>query len=287
MKSKLLGAVAAFAFVATGVAAQAQDAPRQENKGAPAMAPRPENGGAMQRHEGPKAEGQAQSGAMKRNDEPRAAEGEPSDAMKRQNAPKAAEGERQPGGAMQRKEAPKAAEGERRDQNAAAPRKDAPKDAQGERRDENGKAKERADAPRDDAPKAAQGEKREEMRQGQNGVEKRNMARGEPRVNGVKISNEHAVRIGETLRREGRVERPNFDVRVGVRVPEEFEIRPLPSDIVEIEPEYRGYDYFVDADDEIVFVSPETHEIVGTIAYEGRAASIDAPRAARPCPTED
>jgi hypothetical protein len=297
MKNNFLGAVAAFAFVATGVATHAQEGKSQENKGAeraPVAAPRAENGGPAPRADGPKAaEGERQPGA----------------AMKRNEAQKGPEGEQQPGGATPRKDAPKAAQGERREENGAAPKTEAPKAAQGERREQDGSPRKdatRADAPRNDQPKAAQSDKRgtpDVTRQGQNGDAKpqngeakpqngevktgRTTARGEPRVSGVKISTEHAVRIGETLRHGAHSERPNFEVRVGVRVPEGFAIRPLPREIVEIEPEYRGYDYFVDADDQIVFVSPETHEIVGTIDYEGRAAAVDAPRAARPCPPEE
>ena len=216
--------------------------------------------------------------------------------MQNKMAPKAAEGERRdqkaeaPGN-----EAPKAPEGERRDQKAEAPNKMAPKAAEGERREKDGLERKdtmRADPARGDEPKSAQSEKRGDpdvKRQGQSGDKKpaRDADRGEPRVRGVKISTEHASRIGESLRREGHAQSVTFDVRVGGRVPEDFEIRPLPPEIVEIEPQYRGYNYFVDTDDEIVFVSPQTHEIVGSIGYEGRAAALDAPRAARPCPTED
>ena len=105
----------------------------------------------------------------------------------------------------------------------------------------------------------------------------------------VHMSSEHATRVGESLRRDMRPERVGIHVRVGERVPERIRIRPLPEDVIAIVPEYRGYDYFIDENDEIVFVSPQSHEIVGMIAYEGRAASEDAThvRAARPCPPED
>ena len=289
MNKRFLGTVAAFAFVATGVAAQAQEGQRQDNKGAerPAAAPHVENGGAKA------------GGAMPGKEAPKAAEGErrePNGATPGKVAPKAAEGERrEPNGAAPGKQAPKAAEGERREPNGAAPGKEAPKAAQGERREPDGSMRKdttHAEGPRGEEPKAAQSEKRgapDAKRQGQSGEGQagRTAAHGEPRVNGVKISTEHASRIGETLHREGHRERPTFEVRVGARVPQGFEIRPLPSDIVEMEPEYRGYDYFIGENEEIVFVAPETHEIVGTIGYEGRAASVDAPRAARPCPPEE
>jgi hypothetical protein len=47
--------------------------------------------------------------------------------------------------------------------------------------------------------------------------------------------------------------------------------RPLPSDIVNIVPEYRGYDYTV-IHDEIAIVSPDTREIVDVIPERGYAA---------------
>ncbi len=315
MKARFLGTVAAFAFIATGLAASAQEGQRQENKGserAPATAPRGEV-------DGPKAGGAMQKGAMQNKEGPKAAEGEkrePNGEVPGKEPTKAAEGEkREPNGAVPGKEPTKAAEGEKREPNGAGPGKEAPKAAQSEKRAPNGAAPgkdvpkaaqsekpepdgsmrkdaTRAETPRGDEPKAAQSEKRgapDAKRQGQAGQGQNGStgARGEPRVSGVKISTEHASRIGETLHREARPQRTTFDVRVGVRVPEGFEIRPLPIEIVEIEPEYRGYDYFIDTNDEIVFVSPQTHEIVGTIAYEGRAAAVDSPRAARPCPPED
>jgi hypothetical protein len=83
-------------------------------------------------------------------------------------------------------------------------------------------------------------------------------------------------------------EHVGVNIRVGERIPESVTVRPLPPDVVELVPEYRGYDYFIDSDDEIVFVAPQTHEIVGMIDYEGRAASTDETRVsgARPCPPE-
>ncbi len=298
MKNTLLGAGAAFAIVATGVCASAQDTQhqegqRQENHGAE-RAPAP--GGAA-RKEAPGGE-RAQNGEMRKDEAPRAAEGEPrpsNGAMTKDHAPKAAEGEtRPPNGAMSKEHAPKAAETERRQPEGAATKDGAPKAAETERREngvepprENPRAAEgerpkdespRKDATRADQPRAAEGAAK---------PGDRTAARGTPRVQGVRISADHALRIDEALRHDAHRVRPNFDVRVGTRIPEDFALLTLPPEIVEIEPQYRGYDYFIDDSDEIVFVSPDTHEIVGTIDYDNRAASVDAPRAARPCPTED
>lgn len=55
-----------------------------------------------------------------------------------------------------------------------------------------------------------------------------------------------------------------FSVSVGVAVPRTVELRPVPTTIVEIVPQYRGYDFFV-VRDEVVIVEPRTHKIVDVI----------------------
>jgi hypothetical protein len=57
---------------------------------------------------------------------------------------------------------------------------------------------------------------------------------------------------------------PNFDVRVGTRIPHSVHYAVLPRDIVRIVPQYRGFDYFL-VQDEIVIVDPHTFEIVAVI----------------------
>ena len=192
--------------------------------------------------------------------------------------PKAAEGEH--------KEMPKSAEGER---------KEMPKSAEGERKE---------------MPKSAEGERKEQMRPASNEMQRQGQPnertgandrdrnaprtaehRGPARVKGnIKVSSEHATRISEILSRNARRSNVNVNIRVGERVPEGVEIEPLPTEVIALAPEYRGYDYFVE-NDEIVFVSPESHEIVGSIDYdEGRAASEETTTrvaGARPCPVEN
>ncbi len=55
-----------------------------------------------------------------------------------------------------------------------------------------------------------------------------------------------------------------FSVSVGVAVPRTVELRPVPTTIVDIVPQYRGYDFFV-VRDEVVIVEPRTHKIVDVI----------------------
>jgi hypothetical protein len=56
----------------------------------------------------------------------------------------------------------------------------------------------------------------------------------------------------------------NFSISVGTRVPRSVHFVTLPSDIVRIVPQYRGFDYFL-VEDEIVIVDPHTLEIVAVI----------------------
>jgi hypothetical protein len=68
--------------------------------------------------------------------------------------------------------------------------------------------------------------------------------------------------------REVRVEPErdiNFSVDVGVRVPREVHLHPLPARIVEIVPDYRDDQYFVLPDGRIVIVDAASLEIVAII----------------------
>ena len=53
----------------------------------------------------------------------------------------------------------------------------------------------------------------------------------------------------------------NFNISVGIRVPATVHYHPLPSRIVEIYPEWRGYD-FIFVHGRYIILRPETHEIV-------------------------
>jgi hypothetical protein len=62
----------------------------------------------------------------------------------------------------------------------------------------------------------------------------------------------------------------NFSVSVGVAVPASVTLQPVPAEIVEVIPEYRGYDFFV-VRNEVVIVEPRTHKIVDVIERGGSA----------------
>jgi hypothetical protein len=81
------------------------------------------------------------------------------------------------------------------------------------------------------------------------------------------VTVEQRTRIHDVIVKERaapRVGNANFDVRVGTRIPRTVRFVPLPSGIIELEPTWRGYDYFL-VGAEIIIVDPRTLEIVAII----------------------
>jgi hypothetical protein len=61
-----------------------------------------------------------------------------------------------------------------------------------------------------------------------------------------------------------RVTNVNFDIKIGTAVPRNVRIVPLPVTLIEIQPSWRGYMYFV-YNDEIIVVEPGTLRIVAVL----------------------
>jgi hypothetical protein len=81
------------------------------------------------------------------------------------------------------------------------------------------------------------------------------------------MTTEQRTTIRETVIRSGnapRVANVNFSINVGVVVPSTVRVVEVPTTIVEIHPEWRGYRYFV-VNDEIVIVEPRTLKIVAVL----------------------
>jgi hypothetical protein len=75
------------------------------------------------------------------------------------------------------------------------------------------------------------------------------------------------TRIHEIVVRERnapRVNNPDFEVSVGARVPRSARFVALPPTIVEIQPEWRGFEYFM-IGDQMVIVNPRTMEIMAIV----------------------
>lgn len=56
----------------------------------------------------------------------------------------------------------------------------------------------------------------------------------------------------------------NFSISVGTRLPRGVEFHPLPVDVVNIYPDWRGYEFIL-VNDQIVVVNPRTLEIVAVL----------------------
>jgi Protein of unknown function (DUF1236) len=84
---------------------------------------------------------------------------------------------------------------------------------------------------------------------------------------GAKLSAEQRTKITTVIRNEHVAPTNNIDfsVSVGTRIPRErVSLRPLPSEVVTIYPEWRGYEFFL-VRDEIIVVDPRSLEIVAVL----------------------
>jgi hypothetical protein len=84
---------------------------------------------------------------------------------------------------------------------------------------------------------------------------------------GAKLSTEQRTRISTIIRDQHvqAVGNVDFEIRPGIRIARDrVSLRPLPSDVVTIYPEWRGYEFFL-VNDRIVVVDPRTLEIVDVI----------------------
>jgi Protein of unknown function (DUF1236) len=85
----------------------------------------------------------------------------------------------------------------------------------------------------------------------------------------VKLSEQQRTQIHNTIINGGnapRVSHVDFDVKVGIVVPRDgVRVVPVPETLVVIEPQWRGFLYFVYAD-EIVIVSPDDMRIVAVLS---------------------
>jgi hypothetical protein len=86
------------------------------------------------------------------------------------------------------------------------------------------------------------------------------------------LPQDKAAQVAQTLMSSGSVQSsPTInvnEVNVGADLPGDIVINPLPPAIVEIVPEFSGYDYFL-AGDEVVIVDPATRQVVEIIQETG------------------
>jgi hypothetical protein len=72
----------------------------------------------------------------------------------------------------------------------------------------------------------------------------------------------------------------NFSISVGTTIPRSVRLHTLPSNIVAIVPQYRGYSYIV-VREEIIIVEPRTYRIVAVLPYRGGQAATTTNRSVK------
>jgi hypothetical protein len=81
----------------------------------------------------------------------------------------------------------------------------------------------------------------------------------------AKLSTEQRTKITSVIKQH-KVEptKLSVSVSVGTRVPASVHLYPLPVEVVEVYPAWRGYEYIL-VSDQIVVIDPRTHEIVAIL----------------------
>jgi hypothetical protein len=94
----------------------------------------------------------------------------------------------------------------------------------------------------------------------------------------VQINDQQRTRVSESITRLNvkPLNNVNFSLNVGTAVPRDIHLQTLPADVVEVVPQYRGYNFFV-VRDEIVIVEPSTYQIVNVLPRRGGSTAATAP----------
>ena len=83
----------------------------------------------------------------------------------------------------------------------------------------------------------------------------------------VQLSQDQRSRVGAVIGKSSSARMTtnvNFNISVGTRVPRDVHFAVLPADVVEIVPQYEGYDYVV-VGEQILIIDPTDMEIVAII----------------------
>ena len=111
---------------------------------------------------------------------------------------------------------------------------------------------------------AGKNESRSTTGQGSDKTETRGTT-GQGAAGAAMLSTEQRTRISTILRQHKVAsEHLNVTVAVGTRVPASVHLYPLPVEVIDISPEWRGFDYIM-VGDEILVIDPATRDIVAII----------------------
>jgi hypothetical protein len=122
-------------------------------------------------------------------------------------------------------------------------------------------------AMRGPAPERSGGVEEKEHRSGQSGaVQGPAQERSGRSVGSTTLSSDQTTRLHEIIAGGNlqRVNHADFALSVGTRVPNTVTLYAVPATIVDILPQYRGFEYVV-VRDELVIVDPETLEVVAVL----------------------
>jgi len=83
---------------------------------------------------------------------------------------------------------------------------------------------------------------------------------------GAKLSTEQRTQITTVIRNEhvAPVTNVNFSISVGTRIPRDVSYHVLPTEVVTVYPQWRGYNYVL-VRDQILVIDPQTFEIVAIL----------------------
>ncbi|MFL4983391.1 MAG: DUF1236 domain-containing protein, partial [Xanthobacteraceae bacterium] len=132
-------------------------------------------------------------------------------------------------------------------------------------------------ANRDNQPAGGQGATQTNQRTGTSGtVNQRDQAGStQSSTSGTtQVTQEQQTKFNQVIEKQKvqSVTNVNFSVSVGSTVPSSVRFHDVPSDIVSINPEFRGKKFVV-VRDEIVIVEPRTHKIVSVIPRSARGTT--------------
>ena len=107
-----------------------------------------------------------------------------------------------------------------------------------------------------------------------------NTAQSRTNINvSANLTESQRTRVSQSISRLNAkpVTNVNFSLSVGTVVPRDVHFQPLPAEVVEVMPQYRGYNFIVVRED-IVIVEPSTYKIVDVLPRGGQStAAAPAP----------
>jgi hypothetical protein len=261
MNSRLMMSVAAMALIAGTGLANAQATGGRESGGAAAQQAAPSTA--------PAAGGGASSGAVQRNSEPSSGMKSTESDQKSTGATKSQRAEDNlPGQKSKSMSSETETKGQAKDMKAEGRQgRDKDMKAEGrEGRDNNMKAEGREGHDNNMKVEGREGRDNTKMNAETKSPNERSQTTVGVAGTGAQLSTEQRTKI-TTVIREQRVApltNVNFSIAVGTRIPREVSFHPLPSSVVTIYPEWRGYDYVL-VRDQILVIDPRSHEIVAIL----------------------